>query len=338
MASRIIRNGFRQSSRQFAFSAPSLGRFRSNPPAPVLREIGRMLKRTTAEEGGLYKVGQLFIHRAFAYRGIIVLASECPMEVNDRSGRRGHTEPFYQVLIHRGDWEHMGFPINITSYLGEGGSRQEKILTVIHGMDCVRHADLLPLVATDPRPIEHDLFDRIFECKRDPEAKQDEYKFALHPELEKHAIMNKDNKWLAPCQAYIEKTENIEVMVITFYLGTTMVGGHIKHLWRYVNRITNTTPKSPVILRERSVKVFSLNNMHHLNGIGVVGTPELGMNRPSFQFSSTVEFPHSKGGHLWGRFKMEREDRSVFDVAIPSVLLDSEARLPEPRIVTEEDT
>uniref|UniRef100_W6NED0 Protein TAG-307 n=1 Tax=Haemonchus contortus TaxID=6289 RepID=W6NED0_HAECO len=51
--------------------------------------------------------------------------------------------------------------------------------------------------------------------------------------------------------------------------------------------------------------------------------PELNAQTPAFQFSSTVELAHSKGGHMWGRFKMERPNGSTFDVAIPTVVLES---------------
>ncbi|KHJ75916.1 hypothetical protein OESDEN_24465 [Oesophagostomum dentatum] len=64
--------------------------------------------------------------------------------------------------------------------------------------------------------------------------------------------------------------------------------------------------------------------MNQAHGHGVIGKqPELNIHTPAFQFSSTVELAHSKGGHMWGRFRMERENGSTFDVAIPTVVLES---------------
>ncbi|CAJ0943090.1 unnamed protein product, partial [Mesorhabditis belari] len=312
--------------RRISSSAMNFARFGFNSTTPVIKEIGKLLQ----PEDTIYPIGQVFIHRLFAYRGVVVLSANCKVEEksakNSDAGKTVIEKPFYQVLIHRGDWEYMGFPVNLTTYLGDGGTRQEKILTVIHGMDCVAQEDILPIAAHEQRPIEHDLFDRIFvKVPRENETSS-EYKFVMHPELEKHSLTKQQNKWLSPYHVYKEVTNHIEVMATTFYLGTTAFGGQVKHLWRYVIRIHNLEPSKRVVLRERNIKVFSLNNMHQMTGIGVVGTqPELSITQPAFQFSSTVEFPHPKGGHLWGKFKMERvEDRSLFDVAIPSIVLESD--------------
>ncbi|GMR33500.1 hypothetical protein PMAYCL1PPCAC_03695, partial [Pristionchus mayeri] len=58
--------------------------------------------------------------------------------------------------------------------------------------------------------------------------------------------------------------------------------------------------------------------MHRLNGHGAIGRlPELTADRPAFQFSSNVDLPQSKGGNMWGTFKMERENGQTFDVTLP---------------------
>lgn len=36
--------------------------------------------------------------------------------------------------------------------------------------------------------------------------------------------------------SFREVTENIEVTVTTFYLGSSMSGGQLRHMWRYVIR------------------------------------------------------------------------------------------------------
>ncbi|XGW16618.1 hypothetical protein V3C99_001795 [Haemonchus contortus] len=296
-------------------------RFRSSNPASSNKEIGRFVAPITSD--ALYDPGQLFIHKAFAYKGVVVCAFKCRFQekkssTSDRTVSQGR---YYQVLIDRGDWSHMGFPVDLTSYLMDGTSRGEKLLTLINGMDCVSHSDILPFNAFDREPLDHDLFHRIFDVIDSHEGK--EVKITMKTNLFEN-YMASQRSWLAPRDVYREVTENIEVTVTTFYLGSTMSAGQLRHVWRYVIRLENHSPQNPVILRERFLKVYSLNNMNQAHGHGVIGKqPELNAQTPAFQFSSTVELAHSKGGHMWGRFKMERPNGSTFDVAIPTVVLES---------------
>ncbi|WKY00101.1 hypothetical protein Q1695_014739 [Nippostrongylus brasiliensis] len=296
-------------------------RFRSSNPVSINKEIGRFIAPLTSD--AMYDPGQLFIHKAFAYKGVVVCAFKCRFQEkkSSSSDRTVSQERYYQVLIDRGDWSHMGFPVDLTSYLMDGTARGEKLLTLINGMDCVAHTDILPFVAAERDPLDHDLFHRIFDVTASPEEK--EVKITMKTNLFEN-YMASQRSWLAPRDVYREVTENIEVTVITFYLGSSMSGGQLRHMWRYVIRLENHSPKNPVILRERSLKVYSLNNMNQAHGHGVIGKqPELNAQNPAFQFSSTVELAHSKGGHMWGRFKMERQNGSTFDVAIPTVVLES---------------
>lgn len=296
-------------------------RFRSSNPATTNKEIGRFVAPITTD--ALYDPGQLFIHKAFAYKGVVVCAFKCRFQekkssTSDRSVSQGR---YYQVLIDKGDWSHMGFPVDLTSYLMDGTTRGEKLLTLINGMDCVAHSDILPFTAVEREPLDHDLFHRIFDVTEAEDGK--EVKITMKTNLFEN-YMASQRSWLAPRDVYREVTENIEVTVTTFYLGSSMSGGQLRHMWRYVIRLENHSPQNSVILRERSLKVYSLNNMNQAHGHGVIGKqPELNLQNPAFQFSSTVELAHSKGGHMWGRFKMERQNGSTFDVAIPTVVLES---------------
>ncbi|KAK5975002.1 2-methoxy-6-polyprenyl-1 4-benzoquinol methylase mitochondrial [Trichostrongylus colubriformis] len=307
--------------RPLSFTSYRHIRFRSSNPAPSNKEIGRFTAPITSD--ALYDPGQLFIHKVFAYKGVVVCAFKCRFQekkssTSDRVVSQGR---YYQVLIDRGDWSHMGFPVDLTSYLMDGTSRGEKLLTLINGMDCVSHNDILPFNSVDREPLDHDLFHRIFDVTDSPEGK--EVNITMKTNLFEN-YMASQRSWLAPRDVYREVTENIEVTVTTFYLGSSMSAGQLRHMWRYVIRLENHSPQNSVILRERSLKVYSLNNMNQAHGHGVVGKqPELNVQTPAFQFSSTVELAHSKGGHMWGRFKMERPNGSTFDVAIPTVVLES---------------
>uniref|UniRef100_A0A183V8R6 ApaG domain-containing protein n=1 Tax=Toxocara canis TaxID=6265 RepID=A0A183V8R6_TOXCA len=295
---------------------------------------------------------QLFLHKVFAYRGIVICSFKCKVHEKPRATPKGDVVakaelvPYYQVLVHRGDWRFMRFPVDITSYLGEAGVRGEKLLTVINGMDCVPHDELIPFTACDTKPIDHDLFDRIFEVV--PEISDEKgyyYSFnsfaasfisfsflhslAIRKELMPNYLASQ-RSWLSPQEVYRETTDGIQVTVTTFYLGANVIAGQQKHCWRYVIRLENLE-NTTVILRERAMKVFSLNNMQQVSGHGVIGSnPRLSPQEPAFQFSSTVDLPQPKGAHMWGKFKMERENGSCFDVTIPTIVLESHAeRMPE---------
>lgn len=76
--------------------------------------------------------------------------------------------------------------------------------------------------------------------------------------------------WMAPQATHVESTNGVRVMATTFYLGQNVVNGQVKHCWRYVVRLENLE-QTNVILRDRQIKVFSLNNLTQVNGGGVVG-------------------------------------------------------------------
>jgi len=93
--------------------------------------------------------------------------------------------------------------------------------------------------------------------------------------------------------------------------------------WRYSIRIENLS-NTTVILRERHWRIFSqAGTFETVRGKGVVGQePFLNDEYPAFQYSSHVNL-QSPSGHMWGTFKMEKEDGSFFDVRIPSFYLES---------------
>ncbi|KAI6241473.1 ApaG domain-containing protein [Aphelenchoides fujianensis] len=293
--------------------------------SPDYEIVGRFADKSTSR----YKAGQLFLHRVFAYRGIIVCSFDCK-EFGRKDEAHFETTPYYQVLVHRGDWGTMRFSTDTTTYLTDHTSRDgSKQLSIIYGMDCVPHADVLPLSLLPPSgefkpPIEHDLFKRLFQL-----ADQQ------HPELGFNLVqeLGRQRSWLSPQSTHIETTESIRVMITTYYLGTTSVNAHnAKHCWRYVVRLENLDDQS-MLLRERHIKVFSLNNLTQASGGGVVGeVPRLTREYPAFQFSSVVDVNQRKGGHMWGKLKLEREDGSVFDVNLPTVLLETNGETGSNRV------
>lgn len=102
-----------------------------------------------------------------------------------------------------------------------------------------------------------------------------------------------------------------------------------------------------VQLRERHWRIFSLSGtLETVRGRGVVGQePVLSPRLPAFQYSSHVSLQAPSGkdyfsfvkdhfyqimstfnvflGHMWGTFRMEREDGHTFDCRIPPFSLES---------------
>ncbi|GMS88453.1 hypothetical protein PENTCL1PPCAC_10628, partial [Pristionchus entomophagus] len=328
-------------SRSIHTTTPALARFRTTTPAP-LKEIGVVIPPTD----GVYQAGQLFVHRIFGYKGIILCSFKTKViekKENPRNEVIKRDEVQYQALIHRGDWASMGFPVDLTAYLAESNSyanRGEKVFTTMNGLDCVSHSDIIPFAGSERSPIDHDLFDRIFHSSEAASENQQTEDAGGVPVI-RYSIRNEirpfystsTRSWMTPCHVNRETNDGVEVTVTTFYLGTTLNGGQPKHVWRYVIRLNNVSG-APVVVRERHLKVFSLNSMHQLNGHGIIGRqPELTVSRPAFQFSSNVDLAQSKGGHMWGSFKMERENGQTFDVSIPAFQLDapiSDPPLPSP--------
>ncbi|CAD5216841.1 unnamed protein product [Bursaphelenchus okinawaensis] len=285
--------------------------------APSLIELGTLSGPRNDER---YPAGQVFLHRVFAYRGVVVCSFDCKVygkHKPNESASKYEIVPYYQVLIHKGDWEHMRMPFDLTVYLSESAGREGRSLGVIGGMDCVPHNDILPLeykTNKDTAPIEHDLFDRLFKFV-DPNRPELGY-------VNTHDIPSQ-RSWMAPQATHVETTNNVRVTATTFYLGQNATNGQIKHCWRYMVRLENLDG-TDMILRERLIKVFSLNNLSQLNAGGVVGEyPRLTSTDPAYQFSSTVQLAQKKGGHLWGKFKLEKDDGTTIEVNMPTLLLES---------------
>lgn len=97
-----------------------------------------------------------------------------------------------------------------------------------------------------------------------------------------------------------------------------------------------------VQLRERHWRIFSLSGtLETVRGRGVVGQePVLSPRLPAFQYSSHVSLQAPSGktiffekesfnenisiaGHMWGTFRMEREDGHTFDCRCPPFSLES---------------
>jgi len=317
-----------------------------------LAEVGRLEAQKLS---GNYDTGQMFLHKVFGYRGVIlfpwlarvydrdvphrkdanrdrILDSENPTFTPLVGGAgkevKGKTHTYYQVLIDGRDCPYITHRAQTESvtFLGNH-SENTRNLYAIPGLDYVAHEDILPYTTSETNPLQHELFDKFLAYSegRDPP-------FVAQDTL--RAWQEKNHPWLELSDVHKETTENIRVTVIPFYMGYRENQQNNVYWWRYCIRLENLG-EATVQLRERNWRIFSLSGtLETVRGRGVVGQePILSRDQPAFQYSSHVSL-QAPSGHMWGTFRMEREDGYAFDCRIPPFSLESKQEDPnDPQIL-----
>lgn len=294
-----------------------------------LSEIGRL---EAPKSQGKYDTGQLFLHKVFGYRGVVLFPWSARVYDRDIPNKRernvddavsnvgkevkGRTHTFYQVLIDSRDCPYIRAQTEAVTFLGNQDSSRS--LYAIPGLDYVAHEDILPYSTTEKQPLHHELFDKflVYYPEKDPP-------FAAQETL--RAWQKKNHPWLELSDVHKETTENVRITVIPFYMGCRDSQTSSVYWWRYCIRLENLGDLT-VQLRERHWRIFSLSGtLETVRGRGVVGQePVLTKSLPAFQYSSHVSL-QAPSGHMWGTFRMEREDGYTFDCRIPPFSLESKS-------------
>ncbi|XP_078355317.1 polymerase delta-interacting protein 2-like [Oculina patagonica] len=251
-----------------------------------LSEIGRFQEPKTS---GKYEPGQLFLHRIFGYRGVILFTWTARVYDRDKETReneksfdengsynpgkeiKAETQTYYQGLIDNRDSPFVRAQPEIVTFLGY---ESDNALYSIPGLDYICQEDILPYGVADAfsRPIHHELFDRFLypEPGRVPS-------FAPREALQ--SWQEKNHKWLELTDVHRETTNNIRITVMPFYMGTKNTLPTQDYWWRYCIRIENLGPET-VQLRERHWRIFSLSGtLETVRGRGVAGQVRLGVGR-----------------------------------------------------------
>lgn len=293
-----------------------------------LSEVGQFV---SPKVKGQYECGQLFLHRVFGYRGVVLFpwlarvydrdleakTDEKSTDKNDLSniGKevKGETHSYYQVFVDNRDIPYIRSQPEAVTFLG---SDKDNSLYAVPGLDYSSHEDILPYTTTEPRPIQHELFERFLSPdlgKVPPFVPRDALK-AWH---------DRNHRWLELSDVHKETTEGIRVTVIPFFMGSRKSEQADSHWWRYCIRLENLGEKT-VQLRERHWRIFSLSGtLETVRGKGVVGQePVLSPQQPAFQYSSHVSL-QAPSGHMWGTFRFESQGGNMFDVRIPPFSLES---------------
>lgn len=292
-----------------------------------LAEVGKL---ETPKLQGKYETGQLILHRVFGYRGAILFPwlarvydrdiirkDENVSNVISPSEKevKGRAHTFYQVLIDQRDCPYIRAQTESVTFLGNH-HESSRLLYAIPGLDYVAHEDVLPYSTNEKAALQHELFDKFLTYHPDKEPC-----FVAQDTL--RTWQKKNHPWLELSDVHKETTENIRITVIPFYMGCRESQTTSVYWWRYCIRLENLGELS-VQLRERHWRIFSLSGtLETVRGRGVVGQePVLSKALPAFQYSSHVSL-QAPSGHMWGTFRMEREDGYAFDCRIPPFSLES---------------
>ena len=194
---------------------------------------------------GNYDTGQMFLHRLFGYRGVVLFPWSA--RVYDRDKRdpnnpvgnkqnyagagggeggiagkemKGKTHTYYQVLIDSRDCPYITHRAQTESVTFLGNHTENaRNLYAIPGLDYVAHEDIMPYTTEDRSPIQHELFDKFLQPQETSPSSSStpEPGFVAQDTLK--AWQEKNHPWLELSDVHKETTENIRVTVIPFYMG-----------------------------------------------------------------------------------------------------------------------
>lgn len=306
-----------------------------------LAEVGRFEDPKLQDK---YEPGQMFLHRTFGYRGVILfpwVGKVHERNVNTKPSVEDGADPeyrsgdlynlpkdstvsanpyphtYYQTLIDSRDRPYINFGSESVSFLSteEGGAHPPGIYDV-RGVDYVSHDDVLPYQSTEKKVIHNTLFDRFLELDAGSE------RFVAKANLKEW--QQKNQHWLELTDVYREVSNDFRITVMPFFLGIRSEPRQKIHSWRYLIRI-EYLGEDTVQLKERHWQIFDSiqADFKQISGRGVVGLePVFSPKQRAFQYSSVVLLEEASG-FMWGRYKMEAKDGTSFEISIPKFALNS---------------
>ncbi|CAH8448862.1 unnamed protein product [Schistosoma curassoni] len=310
----------------FGLRAPEfiIRRYLLSPSRPIKLElIGHLQKASES----LYEPGQIFLHKKFGYRGIVLqrwkgklfdrnLQSTKSIELTSHESPKGEgsVTNVYQVLTDQSDTEICNSALKHGITFLPDDKRAFNAIYIVSEMDYVFHDDIIPYVPQDVSPIRNQYFSEFLLSTPDKDPP-----FIPTDHLRRWIEARKQS--LEVTSIHREVTEGIQTTVMPFYMGRRVTEDRKENdvrYWRYLIRLENLT-MDRVQLRERFLKIFSISgNLESIGGKGVVGMqPVLSPECPVFQYHSHIHFP-VEWAHMWGTFRFEKHNGTSLDVKIPS--------------------
>jgi polymerase delta-interacting protein 2 len=226
-----------------------------------LIEVGKLQNPKTDN----YSTGQLFLHKVFGYRGVVLFPWIARVYDRDAANQKSEEETtgtvandqqnpnvnkevqkriqtFYQVLIDQRDVPFIRAQTEAVTFLGNS-QENSRSLYAIPGLDYVSHSDVIPYQTHESTALSHELFDKFLTRTQDTEPA-----FTALDTLK--AWQKKNHTFLELSDVHIETTNNIRITVIPFYMGKKESPSTAVYWWRYCIRLENLGELS-VQLRER---------------------------------------------------------------------------------------
>lgn len=188
----------------------------------------------TLKTDGNYLTGQLFLHKVFGYRGVVLFPwtakvfdrdsqnkseddATAPVSINGNSANVNNKEvqkrssTFYQVLIDQRDCPFIRAQTEAVTFLGNN-QESSRSLYAIPGLDYVSHSDIIPYQTFESTALSHELFDKFLtRTDTDPPG------FTALETLK--AWQKKNHTFLELSDVHIETTNSIRITVIPFFMG-----------------------------------------------------------------------------------------------------------------------
>ncbi|VDP45085.1 unnamed protein product [Schistosoma curassoni] len=268
----------------FGLRAPEfiIRRYLLSPSRPIKLElIGHLQKASES----LYEPGQIFLHKKFGYRGIVLqrwkgklfdrnLQSTKSIELTSHESPKGEgsVTNVYQVLTDQSDTEICNSALKHGITFLPDDKRAFNAIYIVSEMDYVFHDDIIPYVPQDVSPIRNQYFSEFLLSTPDKDPP-----FIPTDHLRRWIEARKQS--LEVTSIHREVTEGIQTTVMPFYMG---------------RRVTEDRKENDVRYQ-----------------------PVLSPECPVFQYHSHIHFP-VEWAHMWGTFRFEKHNGTSLDVKIPS--------------------
>ncbi|XP_060084462.1 polymerase delta-interacting protein 2-like [Ylistrum balloti] len=344
MAKDIFRGGFRHICRRIYADLSAEGqcgkRFYTTSR---LKEFGKCEEAKSADIP--YDPGQLFLHKSFFYRGIILFSwnsrildithvntsdkhKEKSSKQTDVKSHHSDTkrikrsfQQYYMVLSDPRDSPYKRNQVAAMHYLQDRNGVSATVCKVSN-TDIVNHDDIIPYTSTEEIPIANEVFKSYFDYDKD-KVPACRVKPELNITIQTHIPWSDmDNV------VYKETTKHIQVTCIPFFLGASQytemkTSKPIKTFtWMYCVRIENLG-MDILQLRNREWFVFctSTSKINTERGPSIEGQePILSPDTKCYQYVSLVHL-NSPRGSLWGNYTMVRPDGTEVIIRIPRMEL-----------------
>ena len=273
----------------------------------------------------VYPVGQLFLHKVFGYRGIILhpwIASvyEKRRQRHGKIQSKGklagtslNVQTYYQVLMDMRDYPcHQSE--NAFTFTSLNVSDPVNLIDYIPGIDYVDHNNILPYKSDIKNPIQHQLFEYFFDFKKDK-------KFGVSRLFK--VWQQENSNFLEVDKVYTSVYNNLKIVITPFYLGfINELIGKDEHWWRYTICVENMGDDE-VIIEQRHWKIISNGSVKKSKNLGEDKNPlVLDKKQPIYINSSHISLEASSGT-VRGLLKIRLKNGKKIDVRTPTFFLES---------------